>query len=99
MLVMIDKCSSTTSITTGTNRATLSPLENITVGALGGAVEICIQMPILTYKLCLQEGRALPTNIAGWYRGVAAQAGTVAPMTAFQFMVSTEHCHGVTLAK
>jgi solute carrier family 25 (mitochondrial 2-oxodicarboxylate transporter), member 21 len=43
-------------------------------------------LAVLTYKFCLQEGRPLPTSIPGWYRGVFVQAGTVAPITAIQFM-------------
>ena len=69
-------------------RVPLSPLENLSVGAFGGALETCLQMPILTYKFCVQEGRPLPTSFAGWYRGVFIQASTVAPITALQFMVS-----------
>jgi hypothetical protein len=56
-------------------RVPLSPAENLSVGAFGGALETCLQMPILTYKFCLQEGRALPTSVSGWYRGVGVQAG------------------------
>lgn len=67
-------------------RVPLSSTENLAAGAFGGALETCLQMPVLTYKFCLQEGRALPTTIPGWYRGVAVQAGTVAPITAIQFM-------------
>lgn len=77
----------------GCYRVALSPVENMVAGAIGGALEISIQMPILTYKLCIQEGRALPTTVGGWYRGVVAQAGTVAPMTALQFVV-----HGLLLS-
>jgi hypothetical protein len=69
-------------------RVPLSPLENLSVGALGGALETCLQMPIITYKFCVQEGRALPRNVSGWYRGVSVQASTVAPITAVQFMVN-----------
>lgn len=69
-------------------RMALSPMENLGVGALGGALEVSIQMPILTFKFCVQEGRALPTSAAGWYRGVGVQAGTVAPITAIQMMVN-----------
>lgn len=69
-------------------RVPLSPLENLSVGAFGGALETCLQMPILTYKFCVQEGRALPTSFAGWYRGVFIQASTVAPITALQFMIN-----------
>lgn len=45
-------------------------------------------MPILTFKFCKQEGRALPTSIGGWYRGVGVQASTVAPITAIQMFVN-----------
>ena len=45
-------------------------------------------MPLLTFKLCRQEGRALPSALGGWYRGVGVQAGTVAPITALQMMVN-----------
>jgi solute carrier family 25 2-oxodicarboxylate transporter 21 len=69
-------------------RPQLSPIENLTVGAFGGALETVLQMPILTYKFCLQEKRPLPSAIAGWYRGVGVQAGTVAPITAIQFMLN-----------
>jgi len=69
-------------------KASLSPLENLAVGSFSGALETCIQMPILTYKFCLQEGRSLPRSISSWYRGVFVQAGTVAPITAIQFMTN-----------
>mmetsp|Transcript_62391 Transcript_62391/g.75086 ORF Transcript_62391/g.75086 Transcript_62391/m.75086 type:complete len:281 (+) Transcript_62391:81-923(+) len=72
----------------GLIRVPLSPFENLAVGAFGGAVETFLQMPLLTYKFCVQEGRALPTTIPAWYRGVAVQAGTIAPITAIQFMVN-----------
>jgi solute carrier family 25 (mitochondrial 2-oxodicarboxylate transporter), member 21 len=58
------------------------------VGAIGGSLETSLQMPILTYKFCLQEGRVMPKSIPGWYRGVGVQAGTVAPITAIQFCVN-----------
>ena len=66
----------------------LSPVENLMVGSFSGALETCLQMPILTYKFCRQEGRSLPKSISGWYRGVGVQAGTVAPITAIQFMTN-----------
>lgn len=69
-------------------RHPLSTIENLAVGSFAGALETCIQMPVLTYKFCLQEGRALPATPAAWYRGVAVQAGTVAPITALQFMIN-----------
>lgn len=58
-------------------RVPLSPTENLLVGAAGGCLETCLQMPVLTYKFCLQEGRAIPTTIPGFYRGVGVQAGTL----------------------
>ena len=58
-------------------KATLSPTENLLIGAAGGAVETSFQMPIITYKFCSQEGRAMPSNIARWYRGVFVQAGEI----------------------
>jgi hypothetical protein len=67
-------------------RMTLTGAENLAVGAVGGCLEVCIQMPILTYKFCLQEGRPLPSTVAGFYRGVGVQASTVAPITAIQFL-------------
>jgi len=69
-------------------RHPLSISENLAVGSFAGALETCLQMPVLTYKFCLQEGRALPASPAAWYRGVAVQAGTVAPITALQFMIN-----------
>eukprot|EP00928_Gymnodinium_smaydae_P026920 TRINITY_DN20981_c0_g3_i1.p1 TRINITY_DN20981_c0_g3~~TRINITY_DN20981_c0_g3_i1.p1 ORF type:complete len:273 (-),score=33.70 TRINITY_DN20981_c0_g3_i1:158-976(-) len=69
-------------------RVQLSPHENIAVGAFGGALETCMLMPVLTFKFCTQEGRKLPQNFGGWYRGVGVQAGTVAPITALQMMVN-----------
>lgn len=80
--------SSSKETTTSAPRVPLSPVENLVVGAVGGSLETAMQMPILTYKFCLQEGRALPTNIPGWYRGVGVQTGTVAPITAIQFCVN-----------
>mmetsp|Transcript_8760 Transcript_8760/g.16127 ORF Transcript_8760/g.16127 Transcript_8760/m.16127 type:complete len:275 (+) Transcript_8760:81-905(+) len=69
-------------------RAQLSPVENLLVGAAGGMLETGLQMPLLTAKFCAQEGRAFPSKFPEWYRGVGIQAGTVAPITAFQVMVN-----------
>jgi hypothetical protein len=66
----------------------LSDVENIGVGMVGGVTETCLLMPVLTAKFCLQEGRPLPTNIGGWYRGVGVQAGNVAPVTAVQVFLN-----------
>jgi len=62
----------------------LSAEENVALGAVGGIMETCIQMPLITYKICVQEGRALPTSTVGWYRGVFANAASLAPITAVQ---------------
>lgn len=69
-------------------RAVLNEAENIGVGMLGGVTETCLLMPVLTAKFCLQEGRPLPTNVSGWYRGVVVQAGNVAPVTAAQVFLN-----------
>jgi len=65
-------------------RVPLSDTENLVVGAVGGIAETCIQMPLITYKICVQEGRALPTSMGGWYRGVFANSASLAPITALQ---------------
>lgn len=68
-------------------RATLSEAENLAVGVVGGCTETLALMPVVTYKLCLQEGRAYP-RFPGMYRGVAVQAASVAPITAFQMLAN-----------
>jgi hypothetical protein len=45
-------------------------------------------MPVLTWKFCSQEGRPLPSTLGGYYRGVAVQAGNVAPITAVQMFLN-----------
>lgn len=69
-------------------RAFLSPTENIAVGILGGCIETTIHMPLLTWKFSIQEGRPLPKNVKGFYRGLFAQAGSVAPITAVQVVAN-----------
>ncbi|EEH54476.1 mitochondrial carrier family [Micromonas pusilla CCMP1545] len=69
-------------------RATLSDAENLAVGAFGGIVETCVQMPLITFKICVQSGKPLPSNVAGWYRGVVAAAAPIAPITAIQVAVN-----------
>ena len=54
-------------------RASLTPLENTGVGIFGGCLETFLQMPILTWKFCAQEGRPYP-RFPGMYRGVFVQA-------------------------
>lgn len=58
------------------------------VGIVGGTTETCVLMPVLTWKFCSQEGRPLPKNIGGFYRGVVVQAGNVAPITAVQMFLN-----------
>lgn len=65
-------------------KAFLSPTENVMVGIVGGCTETCLQMPLLTWKFAIQEGRPLPSTIGGYYRGLFAQAGSIAPITGLQ---------------
>jgi len=69
-------------------RALLSEPENFAVGIVGGTTETCVLMPVLTWKFCSQEGRPLPRSVGGFYRGVAVQAGNVAPITAVQMFLN-----------
>mmetsp|Transcript_5888 Transcript_5888/g.7122 ORF Transcript_5888/g.7122 Transcript_5888/m.7122 type:complete len:278 (+) Transcript_5888:168-1001(+) len=71
----------------GPKRAQLSPDENLAAGLVGGMLETVINMPILTYKFCKQEGRPFP-KFPGMYRGVFVQAGSVAPLTATQMVLN-----------
>lgn len=80
--------SSSSSSAVTTRRLPLSDVENLGAGALGGTLEAFLQMPLITYKICVQEGRPTPTNIAGWYRGVVVASSTIAPITAFQMGVN-----------
>lgn len=69
-------------------RALLTDTENLMVGVVGGTTETCVLMPVLTWKFCSQEGRPLPKNIGGFYRGVGVQAVNVAPITALQMFLN-----------
>ena len=69
-------------------RAPLSDTENLMAGMVGGTLETALQMPLVTYKICVQEGRPLPKTAGGWYRGVVVNASMVAPITAFQMGVN-----------
>ena len=57
-------------------RPALSYYENLAVGVGGGCFETAALMPVLTWKFCAQEGRALPKlphslgTIAPWYCAV-----------------------------
>mmetsp|Transcript_14269 Transcript_14269/g.17640 ORF Transcript_14269/g.17640 Transcript_14269/m.17640 type:complete len:280 (-) Transcript_14269:149-988(-) len=79
----------------GLKRAQLSADENLAVGLVGGMVETVINMPILTYKFCKQEGRPYP-KFPGMYRGVFVQAGSVAPLTATQMVLNGLIEKGIT---
>lgn len=69
-------------------RAYLSPAENVGLGIFGGMAETTIFMPILTWKFCIQEGRPLPRNLTGLYRGMFAQVSSVAPITGLQVVAN-----------
>jgi len=69
-------------------RSQLTPFENAMVGVVGGITETTLQMPLLTWKYCIQEGRAYPKTPRGWMRGVSVQAGSLAPITAFQVLMN-----------
>eukprot|EP00486_Rosalina_sp_Unknown_P005962 CAMPEP_0201564616 /NCGR_PEP_ID=MMETSP0190_2-20130828/3066_1 /ASSEMBLY_ACC=CAM_ASM_000263 /TAXON_ID=37353 /ORGANISM="Rosalina sp." /LENGTH=288 /DNA_ID=CAMNT_0047981025 /DNA_START=28 /DNA_END=894 /DNA_ORIENTATION=+ len=62
----------------------LSEFEALMVGAIGGTIETTIQMPLITWKICVQEGRAYPASLREWYRGVFINASSLSPITAVQ---------------
>ena len=45
-------------------------------------------MPLITFKICVQSGKPLPSTLSGWYRGVFAAAAPLAPITACQVAVN-----------
>ena len=51
-------------------------------------VRVNVAVPLITFKICVQDGRALPTSVGGWYRGVVANASSLAPITAAQVAVN-----------
>merc|ERR1711879_709417 len=69
-------------------RAYLTEAESLGVGLFGGALETTILMPFVTWKFTIQDSRPLPKTLNGWYRGVFAQAGSVAPITALQVVTT-----------
>jgi len=69
-------------------RAYLNPAENVALGIAGGCFETAVHMPLLTWKITSQEGRPLPKTFGGWYRGVFAQCGSVAPITGLQVVAN-----------
>ena len=56
------------------------------MGALAGVLGVSAIMPIQTYKFCIQSGRALPTALPEFYRGLPVQAAAVAPIAAVQMV-------------
>ena len=70
------------------DKSILSPFESLLVGIIGGTCETTLQMPLLTWKFCNQNGTKLPNTFRGWYRGVLIQSYNVAPITAFQMMTN-----------
>jgi len=69
-------------------RYQLTPSENLLVGMFSGTLETSLQMPLITWKFCKQEGRAFPRSVAGCYRGLIVQAGSLAPITGFQVLIN-----------
>ena len=45
-------------------------------------------VPLITFKICVQSGKPLPSTLSGWYRGVFAAAAPLAPITACQVAVN-----------
>jgi hypothetical protein len=62
----------------------LSSSQNLLVGMFSGTCETFLQMPLITWKICQQNGNPFPKTIGGWYRGVMIQTASIAPITAFQ---------------
>lgn len=60
-------------------RALLSPTENFVVGTSGSLLASTIQMPVLTWKFCTQQGIPLPDTIGGMYRGLGVRLSSVIP--------------------
>ena len=58
-----------------TQQSTVTPLEHTAIGALGGAVEVCIMQPLVGIKNALQEGRPVPRNPMHLYRGLLVRMG------------------------
>jgi len=67
----------------------LTEFESLLVGAIGGTLETSIQMPLITWKICVQEGRSYPKHIREWYRGVFINASSLSPITAVQCYANT----------
>ena len=66
----------------------LSFSENVFLGVIGGSIETIVHMPLITLKICQQEGRNIPKNLKSWYRGLLINIGSISPVTATQFSVN-----------
>ena len=67
---------------------TMSPIEDLLVGASAGVLKILVAMPLLTWKFCAQAGSPLPVHLPDWYRGIVVQATAVAPIASLQMLVN-----------
>ena len=67
---------------------TMSPIEDLLVGASAGVLKILVAMPLLTWKFCVQAGSPLPAHLPDWYRGIVVQATAVAPIASLQMLVN-----------
>lgn len=65
-----------------------NPIQNLFIGAVGGALDVCIQQPLVTVKNALQDKRPIPTSPRLFYRGTVINAGSIAPITALQFAIN-----------
>jgi len=65
----------------------LTGLENATVGACIGGIEVACLQPFNFAKNSLQQGLPIATNPAQWYRGVVPNIFNMAGCTMIQFSV------------
>ncbi|GMH33328.1 hypothetical protein BSKO_01162 [Bryopsis sp. KO-2023] len=63
----------------------VSAAEHTIIGGMAGMGEVTIMQPIVAIKNALQEGRAVPWNVAHLYRGLGINILSMAPITATQF--------------
>ncbi|KAK4535476.1 hypothetical protein CDCA_CDCA05G1501 [Cyanidium caldarium] len=77
-------------------RRKLNPRELIGVGALAGVIELCIQQPTIYFKNQIQRNAQIVLSPRHWYRGLAVNAASIAPITGIQFAgngVAREYFH------
>ena len=63
----------------------LSKTQNSIVGGVCGAIEICIDQPMLYWKNAAQQGLPFTLNPRIVYRGLVASISNMAALTAIQF--------------